>query len=370
MAAQPFFFFGTLLHPPLLETVLGDVAHLRLNPDRLPGYRVRGVADGLFPGLETDPAAFAKGLRVSGLTAENIARLNFYEECFEYVLRDLRAEDGTPVQVYYPATDRLAFEGPWSLDDWARDWGDLSVLAAREVMRFFGNRSAQATGRMFPMIRARAASRLRAARNRDAGTGFAGEIEIIAHRHPYAHFYALEEFDLRHRRFDGAMSPVMERAVFRAVDAALVLPYDPGRDLVLLIEQMRVGPLARGDATCWSFEPIAGLIDPGETPEQTARREAQEEAGLALGPLFPVAEAYPSPGNSSEFHYVFVGFADLQPGITGISGVDSENEDIRSHLMPFEALLAACDRQEIANAPLVLAAYWLARHRDRLRAMA
>jgi nudix-type nucleoside diphosphatase (YffH/AdpP family) len=367
---RPLFFFGTLLHPPLLEAVLGDVSHVRLSPDRLPGYRVRVVAEGLYPGLEVDPAACAQGLRVSGLSAQNIARLDFYEECFDYVLRDLEAEDGTPVRVYFPAIDTLAFERPWSLADWARDWGDLSVLAAREVMRYFGIRSPQATGKMFPMIRARAASTLRAAGTQDAGTGFSGEIEILAHRHPYAHFYALEEFDLRHRRFDGTMSPVMERAVFRAVDAALVLPYDPERDLVLLIEQMRVGPLARGDATCWSFEPIAGLIDPGETPEQTARREAREEAGLDLGSLFQVAEAYPSPGNSSEFHYVFVGFADLKADVTGIAGVDSENEDIRSHLMPFDALLEACDRQAIANAPLVLAAYWLARHRDRLRAMA
>ncbi|MCB2157335.1 MAG: NUDIX domain-containing protein, partial [Rhodobacteraceae bacterium] len=46
------------------------------------------------------------------------------------------------------------------------------------------------------------------------------------------------------------------------------------RDRVLLIEQFRMGPYARGDAEPWLIEAIAGRVDPGETPEDAARREA------------------------------------------------------------------------------------------------
>ena len=50
-----------------------------------------------------------------------------------------------------------------------------------------------------------------------------------------------------------------------------MLPYDPGRDRVLLIEQFRPAPMARGDRNSWCIEVIAGRIDTTETQEQTAR---------------------------------------------------------------------------------------------------
>ncbi len=136
---------------------------------------------------------------------------------------------------------------------------------------------------------------------------------------------------------------------------------------VLLVEQIRMGPLARGDHTCWQLEPIAGHIDPGETPQAAARREALEEAGITLGTLEPVGNVYASPGNATEFFHIFVGLADLPDHIIGTGGLASEGEDIRSHLMSFDDLMALADAQALANAPLVASAYWLARHRERLR---
>jgi ADP-ribose pyrophosphatase len=134
-----------------------------------------------------------------------------------------------------------------------------------------------------------------------------------------------------------------------------------------LIEQIRMGPLVRGDNSVWQLEPIAGGIDPGETPEDAARREAHEEAGLTLGHLEKIAEVYASPGNATEFFYVYLGLADLPDTVTGTGGLHSEHEDIRSHIMPFEVFIDLVDTFGATNAPLVMAANWLARHRDRLR---
>ena len=47
-----------------------------------------------------------------------------------------------------------------------------------------------------------------------------------------------------------------------------------------------------------------------------------------------------------------------------------EGEDIRLHPMGFDAALALVDSREIQVGPLILMLHWLARHRDRLRAMA
>lgn len=194
-----------------------------------------------------------------------------------------------------------------------------------------------------------------------------GDVTVEALRQPYARFFALEEYDVNWRRFDGTPSDTVTRAAFLSGDAVTVLPYDPIRDRVLLIEQFRVGPLARGDTQLWQVETIAGRVDPFETPEQAARREAEEEAGLTLTDLHFVARYYPSPGAVSEYLYSYVALTDLPDGIAGVFGVAGEAEDIRGHLISFEALMVLVASGEIENAPLILTAFWLQRERGRLR---
>lgn len=363
----PLFFFGTLRHPALIDAVVGDTSHIDLGTAILPGYSVHAVAEGPFPTIVEDHAGAVEGVLAEGVTAVDLARLDYYEGAFGYVLIDVTLADGRAARAYMPPAGMWTPEGGWSLEDWARDWGPLSVTAAQEVMSYFGIKPPKEIAGMFPMIRARAWSRLNARASRHGAGTLNGKVEVATRRRVYANYFALDEYDLQHERFDGQMTDTVTRAVFLAADATLVLPYDPVRDRVLLVEQMRMGPMARADASCWQLEPVAGRLDPGETAEEAARREAMEEAGLQLGDLHPVGETYTSPGNSSEFYYTFVGLADLPDAVAGLGGLEEEHEDIRTHLMSFDTLLELCDSCRIANTPLALIAYWLARHRDRLR---
>ncbi|WP_289085984.1 LLM class flavin-dependent oxidoreductase, partial [uncultured Sulfitobacter sp.] len=205
------------------------------------------------------------------------------------------------------------------------------------------------------MIRSRAAAQVNALRSKHGAGTLDGEVRIDRIDRAYTNYFALNEYHLAHERFDGTMTDVLERAVFVATDAALVLPYDPVRDRVMLVEQLRMGPVARGDRAQWQLEPIAGRVDPGESPEDAAHREAQEEAGLTLRKLEKIAEVYASPGDSTEFFYIYLGLADLPDDSTGVNGLEAENEDIRSHLIGFDALMTMVDQLEAANAPLVIA---------------
>lgn len=194
-----------------------------------------------------------------------------------------------------------------------------------------------------------------------------GDVQIATRSQPYAGFFAIEEQELRHRRFDGSLSAPLHRTAFVSGDVVTVLPYDPLRDRVLLVEQFRFGPHVRGDANPWKLEAIAGRIDAGEAPEDAARREAMEEAGLALDQLVPIAEYYPTPGAFAEYLYSYLALVDLPDSVAGQFGLAEEAEDIRAHLVAFDHLMALCQSGEIDNAPLLLAALWLSAQRGALR---
>ena len=361
------FFYGTLRHVPLLEIVLGrPVGSLKVSKDTLPHHLVSAVAEGPFPMIAMQAEAIAEGLLIEDLSQDDVARIDFYEGSFAYDLVAVTLASGEQAEVYLPRPDQWSAQQPWSLENWETDWAEMSCHAAREVMGYFGNRTPAQVAAMFPMIRARAASQVRARGSLHGVRTLNGTAEIISKTRAYANFFALDDIKIRHDRFQGDTQDI-ERAVFFGIDATILLPYDPVRDRVLLVEQFRVGPLARGDQSMWQLEPIAGLVDAGETPQQAALREAQEEAGLSVHAVEKVAEVYASPGTSAEFYYIYLGLADLPDDITGIGGLDTEGEDIRSHLLSFDELMTLVDTMQAANAPLVLAALWLARHRERLR---
>ncbi|MCK8484919.1 NUDIX domain-containing protein [Aliiroseovarius sp. S2029] len=369
------FFYGTLCHLPLLDLVLAGERY-RTRPATLSGHRISWVKDQPFPTIQEDADATAHGLLVEGLSDTARARLDFYEGGFDYALKEVAVKpDGTTdtvtAEVYFPAPGLWTSGAPWSLDDWVAQWGEMTLEAADEVMSYFGKVSAQVVAQRFPMIRTRAASRVRA-RASTAPTTLradfgAGDIDVHASARPYAGFFTMEEQDLAFRRYSGEMSEVVNRAAFVGGDAVIVLPYDPARDRVMLVEQFRMGPHMRGDPHPWTLEPIAGRVDAGETPEDTAHREAREETGLTLDRLIDLPHHYPSPGSNTEYFYTFVALCDLPDDVAGVGGAEAEAEDIRSHVIPFDHLMALVASGEAACGPLVLCALWLSLNREAVR---
>ena len=100
-------------------------------------------------------------------------------------------------------------------------------------------------------------------------------IEVIEKTTPFQGYFRIDRYRLRHRKFDGGWTDEMSREIFERGHAAAVLLYDPERDRVVLIEQFRPGAYAAGMEP-WLIEVVAGIIDPGETPEDVVRREAVE----------------------------------------------------------------------------------------------
>ncbi|MFI8381604.1 NUDIX domain-containing protein [Pseudomonas sp. NPDC079086] len=193
------------------------------------------------------------------------------------------------------------------------------------------------------------------------------DVQVLEREACFSGFYKLDRLRLRHRQFAGDMGPELSRELFVRHDAVCVLPYDPQRDCVVLIEQFRVGALDKS-ANPWLLELVAGLIDKDEQPEEVARREALEEANLSLSSLWPITQYYPSPGGSDERVHLFVGRCDSE-GAGGVHGLAEEGEDIRVHVWPLEDALDALKDGRIDNAASIIALQWLALNRAEVRGL-
>jgi ADP-ribose pyrophosphatase len=193
----------------------------------------------------------------------------------------------------------------------------------------------------------------------------ANDVEFLTREAVYRGYTTVERWRLRHRTFAGGWSAPIQREVIERGHAAAVLPYDPARDEVVLIEQFRPGALGAG-MNPWIVEVIAGIIDPGETPETVAIREAMEEAGCRLTELLPISNFLVSPGILTESVTLYCGRCDAA-GLGGVHGLDHEGEDIRAFTLGFEGALDLLAGGRVDNAVALVALQWLALNRDRVR---
>ncbi|WP_312948220.1 ADP-ribose diphosphatase [Superficieibacter sp.] len=200
--------------------------------------------------------------------------------------------------------------------------------------------------------------------NGQAVTFTKNDIEIIAREKLYRGFFSLDLYRFRHRLFNGEMSGEVTREIFERGHAAVLLPFDPVRDEVVLVEQIRIAAYDTSD-TPWLLELVAGMIEEGETVEEVARREAEEEAGLDVGRVKKFMSYLASPGGTSERLSLMVGEVDATTA-EGIHGLADENEDIRVHVVSREQAYQWVEEGKIDNAASVIALQWLQLHYKEL----
>lgn len=351
----------------MLELLSGGTGGADGREAVLPGHRVLRSVEGDLPILVPDPAARAAGV-VWSLPTEARERLDAYELPFGYVRRAVTVEVGSePVeaQAYYPPESLEASGEDWSFEGWLRHSLPLPMRRAAEIAAHDPPLDAEAQQRQSPMIEHRAAASLRA---RPAPTtrrthASPQDFALRRVRPPVGTFFQFEGLEADHRRFDGERATCLPREVFVGADAALVLPYDRGRDRLLLVEQFRPGPARRGDPQPWILEPVAGLVDAGETPEEAARREAKEEAHLDLKELVPMFAGYSSPGNATDHFYAYLALCDLPDDHAASGGLEAEHEDLKLHLLPFDEAMALVESGEANAMPLISMLLWLDRWR-------
>jgi hypothetical protein len=133
----PFFFFGSLRDPLILEAVLGrDLSHLKFADAWAPDFRTERAAGYSFPLLRPALGNRAPGLLTWGLTAEDQARITYFEDS-EYALAagTVETSAGPCRAQFYDASGKLGSSGElWDLAAFQRDDKPLLLAVTRYVM--------------------------------------------------------------------------------------------------------------------------------------------------------------------------------------------------------------------------------------------
>lgn len=185
------------------------------------------------------------------------------------------------------------------------------------------------------------------------------------HQTLFEKYFRLDEYSISHELFAGGESPVFTREIFERGVVVAVLPYDPRRDRVVLIEQFRAGAIDDSDGP-WLIECVAGVIEAGESEQQVALRECVEEAGCSIERLETISRYYVSPGGTSEHCSLFCGIVDSE-GVGGIHGLPHEHEDIRVLVVETAQAYAWVREGRIRSSATIIALQWLELNESRLR---
>jgi ADP-ribose pyrophosphatase len=191
-------------------------------------------------------------------------------------------------------------------------------------------------------------------------------VKLLKRHTIYRGYHRLDQLTLSHRLFQGDWIKPIQREVLVRKDVVAVLLYDPNVSQLVFIEQFRAGafvrcyddePLKSTGVSAWSFEIVAGDVEPYESFETVARRETTEETGLTVKSLIPISEYWVSPANHSGKVAVFLGHVDADQA-TGIHGLVAEGEDIRVHAIPVQTAYDYLAQGKILYAPAIIALQW------------
>lgn len=196
-------------------------------------------------------------------------------------------------------------------------------------------------------------------------TKHAERVRIIDRQNLWNGFISLERITLEQQMSDGSTARLV-REVHDHGRAATILLFDPERQVVVLVRQIRIPIFLQGEPG-YLIETPAGLLD-GEAPEVAICREAMEETGYEIESAVHLFDAYMSPGSVTERTSFFLGRIDTSRKTAAGGGLMHEGEDIEVLEIPFEEACAMIGTGEICDAKTIMLLQWAMLNRASLAA--
>lgn len=172
----------------------------------------------------------------------------------------------------------------------------------------------------------------------------------------YQGYMRLCKITFDHALYQGGLHQAVQREILERGKAVGVLLYDPELQEFVMVEQVRVGAI-KDEQSPWLLEIVAGMVEPNESEQEVAHREAAEEAGAAIKTLLPIQDYWVSPGGSDERVSLFLGIVDAQ-SVRDYAGLDEEHEDIKVLRIVRDDALKMLQAGHINNAMALIALQW------------
>ncbi len=182
------------------------------------------------------------------------------------------------------------------------------------------------------------------------------KFKIINKKILYNGFFKMNEFTIKFKKYNGNWSKEVKRELFGGAQVSAILPYDPIKKEIILIQQFRPGTISKNFDN-YLDEIVAGIVDTGESPENAAVRECFEETGCKVKKIMPIQGYFPAPGSSESFYHLFLGEVNTFEG-TRIMGLKNENEDIMVKSYKYESVREKMKNGEILNGLTLIALQW------------
>ena len=180
--------------------------------------------------------------------------------------------------------------------------------------------------------------------------------KIINKKNLYSGFFSLNKYEFIHKRHDGEWTGTVGREIFSGAHVSTLLPYDPIKKEIILLQQFRAGVLSRYNEK-YLYEIVAGIIDKNEKPEDAAKRECFEETGCYVKKILPIQGYFPAPGSSESYFHLFLGEVNSFDG-ERIRGLENENEDILVRSFRISEVKKLLKEREIQNGVTLVALQW------------
>ncbi|WP_367605716.1 NUDIX domain-containing protein [Legionella sp. W05-934-2] len=176
----------------------------------------------------------------------------------------------------------------------------------------------------------------------------------------YSGYNRYAAFDLKIPNLKKENQPILlnNREILETKDVVHVLIYAKEIDSFVFCQQFRCGAfIGNQSEDPFLIECIAGAIESGLSPEETAIKEVKEESNLTVDNLHFLFSGFSSPGVMTEKAYFYYATVVETPTPT-IAGIACENEQILTHVIKRQDVYQMMDKNQFADCKTLLALNW------------
>jgi len=173
-------------------------------------------------------------------------------------------------------------------------------------------------------------------------------------------WYSLKKIIYDYLKKDGTWE-TQEREAYDRGNGAVILLYNKNQQTVILTRQFRMPTYVNGNKDGMMIEACAGILEQ-ENPEESIKRETEEETGYRVQKVEKVMEAYTSPGSVTEILHFFIAAYDKDMKINEGGGVAEEQEEIEVLELDFQQAMEMIKTGEIKDAKTIMLLQYAALH--------